>query len=232
MKKKPRRIYNAEQSRQDILQSAEQQFAEKGFYGARVQVIADNANINKRMIYEYYTNKDLLYQAVLESVYKRMADAEQEVIDKAFTGIRLITEIVSMYFEFLEENPGFVSILLWENLNRASHIKKLAGTITRPTSNVLARELELGQKSGLFRKDLDVKQTVISLITMTFANFSNRHTLSQLFDVDLTSPEAVKIRKQHTTDIILAYVCVDFHNLTEDEVDTESVLQDSVQALT
>lgn len=77
----PRRRYNANQSRQDILESAEREFAEKGYYGARVQAIADRAQINKRMIYEYYSSKDQLYQAVLSDFYRRLSAEEQHLID-------------------------------------------------------------------------------------------------------------------------------------------------------
>ena len=206
---RPRRKYDAVQSRRDILESAEKHFADKGFYGARVQAIADDAQINKRMIYEYYTNKDMLYEAVLETVYQRMADAEQAVIDQQYKGIQLIEAIVTMYFDFLEANPSFVAILLWENLNKARHIKHLTRAISRPTSQVLERELIVGQASGVFRENLDVKQTVISLITITFANFSNRYTLSQLFGIDLSTAAAMETRKRHTIEMILTYICVE-----------------------
>ena len=43
-----RRERNSEKSRQDILRAAEQHFAEKGFYGARVDEIAATAIINSR----------------------------------------------------------------------------------------------------------------------------------------------------------------------------------------
>lgn len=205
-----KRKYNAEQSRLDILRAAEEHFALKGFYGARVNEVADAAAINKRMIYEYFGDKEQLYEAVLKTVYKRMADAEEAVIRQNYHGVRLVEEVVSMYFDFLQANPGFVAILLWENLNRAQNIKHIAkGSISRPTSEVLREELRQGQKEGLFRQNLDVEQTVISLITMSFANFSNRFTLSEMFEVDLTSNASVELRKQHTIDIILAYICAD-----------------------
>lgn len=205
-----KRKYNAEQSRLDILRAAEEHFALRGFYGARVNDVADTAAINKRMIYEYFGDKEQLYEAVLQTVYKRMADAEEAVMKQNFHGVRLVEEVVSMYFDFLQANPGFVSILLWENLNQAQNIKHMTGqSIARPTSEMLREELRKGQMEGLFRSNLDVDQTVISLITMSFANFSNRFTLSEMFEVDLTSEASVKLRKQHTIDIILAYICAD-----------------------
>ena len=41
-------------TKQKILEAAEAAFAEKGFYGARVDEITETAGVNKRMIYAYY----------------------------------------------------------------------------------------------------------------------------------------------------------------------------------
>ena len=53
-----RRPRNAEQSRQDILKAAEEQFGEKGFYGARIDAIAKQSGLNKNMLYIYFGSKE------------------------------------------------------------------------------------------------------------------------------------------------------------------------------
>lgn len=199
---------NSERSKQAILDAAEAQFAEKGFYGARIDEIAAQANINKRMIYEYYVNKETLYETVLFTVYGRMEEAERELIEKGATGVRLIREIVYTYFDFLRDNPSFVSLLMWENLNRAQFLDRLPKDgFRRATIRYFVEELRRGKESGIFRRELDEEQTAVSLITVCFANFSNRYTLSRLFDRDLTGGEELERRKEHTARLILAYVC-------------------------
>src|SRR6185436_20405771 len=56
---------NPEQTQQRILEAALQEFAAKGFAGARVDVIAQRARINKRMLYHYFGDKDGLFREVL-----------------------------------------------------------------------------------------------------------------------------------------------------------------------
>ncbi len=198
---------NAEKSRQRILQAAESQFAAKGFYGARVDEIAAQADINKRMIYEYFTNKETLYKNVLFAVYKRMEAAEQTLLARHCTGVDLVREIICVYFDFLQNNPAFVSILLWENLNQARYLAELpASDVERPTIRRFAEELRRGKEAGVFRREIDEKQTVVSLIMVCFANFSNRYTLSKLFGLDLSSAQVLEERKQHTIDMVLAYL--------------------------
>jgi len=202
-----KRERNAEKSKQIILDAAEEQFALKGYYGARIDEIAEIAGLNKRMIYEYFINKEELYKTVLFTVYKRMEAAEQQLIEKAHTGVELIREWISMYFEFLHNNPGFVAILMWENLNKAQQLNEMPSeNVERPTIQVLAEEISRGKQSGIFRQNVDEKQVVISLITVCYANFSNSYTLSKLFHCNLNSLEMIETRKQHTIDIMLAYL--------------------------
>jgi TetR/AcrR family transcriptional regulator len=67
---------NPQQTRQRILQAAQQEFAEHGPAGARVDQVAQRAGVNKRMIYHYFDSKDGLFRAVLSSV---LADAMAEI---------------------------------------------------------------------------------------------------------------------------------------------------------
>ena len=49
-------------------------------------------------------------------------------------------------------------------------------------------------------------QAVLSMITTCFANFSNQYTLSKLFGTDLTSENTLAQRKEHTIQMMLAYL--------------------------
>lgn len=201
---------DAEKSKQRILAAAEQEFADKGFFGARVDEIAANAQINKRMIYAYFGDKEKLYQQVLTRVYRRMEDVEWELVELRHTGRQLVQEIISAYFDFLERDPAFVNILMWENLNKGRYLEEVESSrIERGTIRYFVEELETGRKSGIFRADIDPWHTAMSMITTCFANFSNRHTLSKLFHADLLDQEMIRQRKQHTIELMLAYLCRD-----------------------
>lgn len=199
---------DAEKSKQRILEAAEQEFADKGFFGARVDEIADRAQINKRMIYAYFQDKEGLYKQVLTCVYRRMENVEQDLVERHCTGVDLIREIIRTYFSFLKNNPTFVSILMWENLNRGRYLSEVESSrIERSTIRHFVRTIEVGKQDGIFRADIDAWHTVLSMITTCFANFSNQYTLSKLFHRDLSEETMLEQREQHTIQMILAYLC-------------------------
>ena len=204
------RVRSPEESMRDILNAAEQEFADKGFYGARMDEIAEKAHINKRMIYAYFGDKEFLYKQILFLVYARMEAVERGLVEKQFTGRELIREIISAYFHFLKTNPTFVHILMWENLNRGRYLKEMESSkIERQTIRLFAQEIAKGKAEGIFKPEIDEFQTVISLITICFANFSNQYTLSKLFHTDLTSDEMLDERRRYTMDMVMAYLCTD-----------------------
>ena len=99
------------QTKQAILKAAEEEFSEKGIYGARVDEIAAKAKINKGMIYQYFGNKEELYKTVLKNVYDRLGDSEDLVICNQKNCISEITDLVRTYFYFLRDNPSYVRMV-------------------------------------------------------------------------------------------------------------------------
>jgi AcrR family transcriptional regulator len=65
------RSRDADRSQLAILLAARDEFAQHGLGGARVDRIAERADVNKRLIYYYFKSKDELFLAVLENAYAR-----------------------------------------------------------------------------------------------------------------------------------------------------------------
>src|SRR5436190_24026782 len=60
-----RRTRDPERTKLRIWEAALEEFAAKGFAGARVDAIARNAAINKRMLYHYFGGKEGLFKDVV-----------------------------------------------------------------------------------------------------------------------------------------------------------------------
>lgn len=202
-----KRVRNAEQSQKAILDAAENQFGEKGFYGARIDAIAAESGLNKNMIYIYFGNKEELYRTVLLRIYQRMEDVERELLALPISGSAFIRQLITSYFEFLSTNPNFVNILMNENLLHAQFLKEIPNEyIERKTLNQIAQRIRQSCDDGEFRSDIDEKQTVLTMITICFSNFSNRYTLSKMVGYDIHTPFILSTRKDQTIDIMLSYL--------------------------
>src|SRR5215469_16194492 len=72
------RVVNPEAHQRDIIEVATAEFSAHGLSGARVDEIASKTQCSKRLIYYYFGDKDGLYMAVLEHVYRRVRSHEGE----------------------------------------------------------------------------------------------------------------------------------------------------------
>ncbi|MFN3400868.1 MAG: TetR/AcrR family transcriptional regulator, partial [Ferrovibrio sp.] len=195
-------------TRRNILDAALVEFAAKGLAGARVDEIAARSGSNKRMIYEYFGNKEGLWLTVLENAYARMRE-EEHAIDvarmKPEEGMRYLMEF---NFKFCSRNPEFIALLNAENLHKASYLKdsKKIRELYTPLLVVITDLLQRGQKSGVFRKNVDPVDLYTTIAALGFFYFSNVHTLSTIFGRNLLSQKEQKARMEHSSDVILGYL--------------------------
>ena len=103
-------------TRQALLAAAEIEFSTKGLAGARVDVIADQAAANKRMLYYYFGSKEELYLAVLERAYEAMRKAERELNLTNLAPSVAIRTLVEFKFDYCEKNQQIIALLAGENM--------------------------------------------------------------------------------------------------------------------
>ena len=111
-------------TRARLLKTAIGLFSRDGYNGVSVDKIVNAAGVNKRMVYHYFGNKENLYHAALLEVYQRLERLELEIFQKTQSPDETLKHILSSYFTFLADNPEFVNLLLWENLNQGRAIQK------------------------------------------------------------------------------------------------------------
>jgi len=198
---------NPEKSKRDILTAAEKLFAGKGIYGTRMDEIAKEANINKRMLYEYFGNKEDLYKAVLIEVYGRLEIGEMGVLSDKIGAQEAIGQLIQLYFKFLKENTTYVNLLQWENLNEGRYVKEADFTgIKDPTLVLLRKIINEGKEEGVFKESVDTEQVIVSLLTFIFSYFSNRFTLGKLLGRTLDDEESIEKRTEHVIEMFLSYL--------------------------
>ena len=206
--KTPAKTRDAERSRAVILQAALEEFALFGLGGARIDRIAERSSLNKRLIYYYFSDKDQLFQAVLEAAYEKIRESEQKLNLQSLLPSAAIRKLVEFTWNYYLENPAFLSLLNSENLHKARHIEDSpnALTLNSPLIELLGEILEKGRASGEFRGGIDPVQLYVSIAALSYFYLSNNATLSVIFGRDLMTPKAQSERLSHMCEVILGYI--------------------------
>jgi AcrR family transcriptional regulator len=185
--KKEPRVRNAEATKQRILAAATKVFAEAGFDAARVDAIAQSAQINKQLLYHHFGNKDELFTAVLEAAYRGFRESEAKLhLDEMPAG-EAVMELVAFTWGYYIRNPDFIRLLNSENQLEARHLKASDRTHEINSSHVTLMKslVQRGIKEKTIRPDIDPVDLSINIAALSFFYLMNRYTLSTVFRRDL-----------------------------------------------
>jgi AcrR family transcriptional regulator len=204
----PERHRDAEQTRNEILEVATQEFAERGYSGGRVDEIAARTRTTKRMIYYYFGSKEGLWIAVLERAYAKIRAAEREV-DLGHLGPQAaIRRLAELTFDHHESHPEFIKLVSVENIHRAEHIAKFTSfaNLNMPVIDLISRILERGYAEGAFRRRVDAVDVHMLISAFCFFRVANRHTFGAIFGRDLLENQFRDHYRRMLGDLVVAYL--------------------------
>jgi len=173
-------IRNPDVTKQNILMAAEGEFASYGLFGARVNAIAERAKANKRMIYHYYGSKEGLYETVLEYNFKKVVQLGSPILLTEGDLEEAIRNIIRRYYIFLEENPNFVKIIAWEEVYSSSQRNKIVFGTLKNAFRQVTEFYKRGCKQGIFTRDVNLPQLLISTHAMCLTSFTQQEILLKI----------------------------------------------------
>ena len=207
-KRKVPRVYDAEQSLADILKVATAEFADKGLSGARIDEIAAATRTSKRMIYYHFSGKEGLYLAVLEDAYRRIREIEMQLHLEDLAPEDALRKLVAFTFDYQHDNEDFIRLVMNENMHRGEYLaqSKTIQELNVPAIAAVQTVYQRGVKAGVFRKNVDPVDLHMSISALCFFGVANRHTFALIFKRDLTSPAALRARRDSIVEMIVRFV--------------------------
>jgi AcrR family transcriptional regulator len=187
-------------TRDRIFLAAREEFSIRGFHGARIERVASAAGVNKQRIYAYFHSKAGLFEAVLTHAYTEMVAEEERIVALLDNPgpHDLITALFDHYMSFHDRHPYFWRLLAWENLSGGQHAQALKGLRTK-TLRHLRQRFRTGQTQGIHKDGIAPDTFIFVVMAVVFFYFSNRLTMSQTLNRDLSDPV---VRRQILGDIM------------------------------
>ncbi len=160
---------------QKILNAAIEIFVKDGYDGARMQAIADKAEINKAMLHYYFRSKELLFEKVFELSYMKMQPNLTKNIIEGSTVYEIICCLVDIYLDFLDENP-FLPGLIISTMN---HNPEFTKKIPRAVPTLLFAKMEKAMKNKEIKK-VDPSQIMTSVISLCMAPYAAKKMMMHM----------------------------------------------------
>lgn len=179
-------------TKQDILEAGFRLFAAQGFSGTSISHIAKAAGVNQSLIYHHFANKLDLWQAVKAYIVQRH-QPRYLTPSKAVTLAELIGEYVDSRFEFYQQNPEVLRMLLWQRLDSDQQELTTAPDVSKTP---LYQALDSFQHQGDLHADIDLNFLILMMASMAIAPLMDQPGLFK------GSPEKIKSYK----DLVVATI--------------------------
>ena len=199
---------NPEKTREDILQAAITEFVQQGLAGARVDAIAERTATSKRMIYYYFGSKEQLYVEVLVKLYGDIRRTEHSLDLESLPAELAIRRLVEFTFDHHDRNVDFVRIVSTENIHYGEFVKQ-SPVIREMSSQVLealGKVLRRGAAEGVFRPGIEVLDVHMLMSSFSFYRVSNRHTISEIFQVELSDATIKARHREMLCEAVVRYI--------------------------
>jgi TetR/AcrR family transcriptional regulator len=192
---------DAQKTRQKLLDTATRAFAAEGFEGARIDEIAARAGANKRMIYVYFGSKEGLYSEVVRSHFDRVFTAG-EAPDASLPPEERVRRTLRNYFYFLAENDHYVRLLSFELLGSGRRASAALADQTSAGLEHLRSALTDGVRSGVFKKDVDLRQLMLSIQVLCVGHFTHQPLAKALWKRDFAKAKVLEQTLEHLIALI------------------------------
>ncbi|HEV3221297.1 MAG TPA: TetR/AcrR family transcriptional regulator [Puia sp.] len=175
-----------------LLDSAELLFSQKGFDGTSVRDIAEAAGINTAMISYYFGSKEKLMEEIFERKSLNLLENVEKLLkDDSLDPFQKMYGLVDIYIDNFLKRKAFHRILLCEQIiNQNPSIIQMVEKMKTRNSENINELIRLGQKKGLFKKNIDIPMltnTLVGTVSYMLINlefYKKYHHMETLKDED------------------------------------------------
>lgn len=139
----------------EIIESAGRILCSSGVSGLTTKNLAAEMKFSESALYRHFKNKEEIIISLLQHIAQEMDKRYAKVIDKEATPSRQFQAIFSEQFRFFQANPHFAVAVFSEGLmTENERVNQAVGQIMKVKVKHLKPIVELGRKSGEFRKEI------------------------------------------------------------------------------
>jgi len=138
--------------RELIMDAAASLFAEKGFYAATVEEIAERAGIGKSTVYEYFPSKEHLFRETLKGGLESYMEAMKGRLKQPCSVRDVLTAIGTAHFNFIQKRTSAARILAGENSSQSPWADELLLQLRERRITMFSSLLSQGIERGEFRR--------------------------------------------------------------------------------
>lgn len=166
-----------------ILSAAAKIFHSKGYDGARMQEIANEAKINKSLLHYHFGSKELLFQKILKKDLFEILSKMTYILESDLSLQDKIYKFSVDYTDQLIKYPHIPSFIIHELNSNPNILVGLIKDDIKFTPKKFIEQIEHEIKSGNIYP-VDPKEFVINLMSMVLFPFIAQPLITKMLEID------------------------------------------------
>jgi len=171
------------QTKEQILEAAKMIFQERGFAGARMQEIADEAGINKSMLHYYFRSKDKLFQKVFQDSIRQFFPEILKVLNADLAFNSKIERLVETYYEMFKKHPHLPRFVIHEMNQHPDRFKEFVNNMSFEIPELFVKQIRAEMEAGTMRK-IDPREFIINTIGLCVFPLIARPMIETVFEMN------------------------------------------------
>jgi AcrR family transcriptional regulator len=185
--------------RDQIIDTARRLFGERGTTDVSMDEIAAEAGVARSTVYVYFSNRDDLLRACVQSMYDRLQDTIALVVDDGAPPVERLRGLILGVLERIDESPDFFRLAMATQATASAAGSAAVGGALMMIGLDMIRVLEelvvAGVAAGDFRADIDRERAVVLVGQQIYGALSVR------------AGEPEPVAAQQAADEICRFVC-------------------------
>jgi TetR/AcrR family transcriptional regulator len=146
---------HADDTRERIIDAAQEIFARDGFVGAKMQEIADRVGIQRPSLFYHFKNKEALFVAAHEQVFARIEPIFRESLSPDGDPFVQLDRVSRAVLAVMVEEPNFARMMARTTVDRHPRAVAIVRSYLQPLVELSVDFVRSRQAEGVFRNDLD-----------------------------------------------------------------------------
>lgn len=175
---------DATATKRRLLEAAHDEFAKHGLAGGRIDRMAETAQVNKRLIYVHFGNKNELFDLVVARCIAELAEAVP-------FNARDLPEYAGELFDYLIEHPKVLRLTGWAQLERPEPTSAEQDSY-RPKLEAIAA----AQQAGVVNAETEAADVLALVLGLTTAWSNAAPALRELAPGEPWSIKRLRVHRE------------------------------------
>ena len=176
-------------TRERILDAAEALFAENGLAGTAVRDIARDVGLTAASLYNHFSGKQELYEAVLERGVQPLIEMMQRMDARGQTADAR-SALIEQIMTHLGKRPHLPRLIHHEVISGGSYLAKLGRAWLRPLIATGIAEMKRQDEPNWSEDEFPL--VITAWLNLVFGHFAMAPMIEIVFDTDPLSPKAIE----------------------------------------